>query len=446
MNQKKEYTIMIVDDQKVNLKIISSLLKTSGFNVITAERGKILFEKLENKLPDLILLDIIIPEMDGFEICYRLQSSEKTKHIPIIFMTSISEYEEKIRGLKLGAVDYITKPVKKEEVVARINIHLRLKEEIQERTQAEIELQKTQVELEKMIEERTAKLSRSLAELQETQIELIKSEQMSSIGKLITGIAHELNNPVSIVLGNINLAEQYLETIINHIKLYQKEFPHPGSIIEKDAEEMDIDFLIEELPKMLSSIKLASDRISETSVSLRSLARVDSMSKIPFDINDAIESNLKILQHRLKANSQRPEIKIVKKYGDLPKINCYPHALNYVLMNLLVNSIDSVEEFNSKKNRSYQEIWQNQNCINITTLVIESYRVKIIIADNGLGMLAHLKNKLDEAIEGVKSTNKRNTLGLSMSHSIIVEKHRGKLECRSLPNQGKEFIIELPTT
>ncbi|MGD1809796.1 hybrid sensor histidine kinase/response regulator [Dapis sp. BLCC M126] len=444
MNQNKEYTIMIVDDQEMNLKLMSNLLTISGFNVIVEENGEMALEKLKNELPDLILLDVLMPGINGFEICRRLQSSETTKNIPVIFMTSISESEEKIRGLKLGAVDYIIKPFKAEEILARINIHIRLQQEIKERTQAEIELQKAKVELEERVKERTAELSQSLANLQQTQIQLIKSEQMSSIGELITGIAHELNNPVSIVVGNITLAETYLQAIINHIKLYQQQFPQPGSTIEEDAEKMDIDFLIEELPKMLSSIKLASDRISETSVSLRSFARADSMSKVPFDINDAIESNLKILQHRLKANHQRPEIEIVKNYGDLPKINCYPHALNQVFINLLVNAIDSLEEYNNKKNRTYDEILQNSNRITITTSVIQSDEVEIIIADNGLGMLAHLKDKLSEVFEGAKPGNKINRLGLSLNHLIIVERHRGKLECNTLPQQGTEFVIKLP--
>lgn len=435
---------MIVDDQEMNLKLMSNLLTISGFNVIVAEDGEMAFEKLKDGLPDLILLDVLMPGVNGFETCRRLQSSENTKNIPVIFMTSISESKEKIRGLKLGAVDYIVKPFKAEELLARINIHIRLQEEIKERTKAEVELQKAKVELEERVKERTAELSQSLANLQETQIQLIKSEQMSSIGELITGIAHELNNPVSIVVGNITLAETYLQAIINHIKLYQKEFPNPGSIIEKDVEKMDIDFLIEELPKMLSSIKLASDRISETSVSLRSFGRADSMSKVPFDINDALDSNLKILQHRLKANHQRPEIEIVKNYGDLPKINCYPHALNQVFINLLVNAINSLEEYNNKKNLTYHEILQNPNCITITTSVIESSEVVIVIADNGLGMLAHLKDKLFEVVEGAKTGNKINRLDLSLNHLIIVERHRGKLECNSLTQQGKEFVIKLP--
>lgn len=435
---------MIVDDRELNLKLMSNLLKISGFNVIVAEDGEIALEKLKNELPDLILLDVRMPRINGFEICRHLQSSENTKNIPVIFMTSISESQEKIRGLKLGAVDYIVEPFKEEELLARINIHIRLQEEIKERTKAEIKLEKAKVELEERVKEKTAELSQSIADLKETQFQLIQNEQMSSIGELITGIAHELNNPVSIVVGNITLAEKYLQGIINHIKLYQKQFPCPGSIIEKDAEKMDIYFMIEELPKMLSSIKLASDRIRETSVSLRSFSRADSMSKVPFDVNDAIDSNLKILQHRFKANNQRPEIEIVKNYGDLPKINCYPHALNQVLMNLLVNAINSLEEFNYKKNRTYQEILQNPNRINIATSVIESYGVEIIIADNGVGMLAHLKDKLSQAFEGLKPSHKRNSLGLSMNHLIVVDKHRGKLECNSLPKQGTEFIIKLP--
>lgn len=435
---------MIVDDEVLNLKLMSNLLEISGFDVIVAESGEIAIEKLKNKLPDLILLDVVMPGIDGFETCKYLQSSEKNKNIPVIFMTSISESTEKIKGLNLGAVDYIIKPIKTEEILARINIHIRLQEEIKERTKAEMELQKAKAELEQKVQERTTELSQSLAKLQVTQGQLIKNEQMSSIGELVAGIAHELNNPVSIVVGNINLAETYLQELINHIKLYQKKFPNPGQIIEKNADEIDIDFLLEELPKMLSSIKLASNRISETSTSLRSVARADSTSKVPFEINDGIESTLTILQHRLKANNQRPDIQVIKNYGDLPKINCYPHSLNQVFMNLLVNAIDSLEEYNYKNNRTYHEILENPNRITITTSVVESDEVVIIIADNGVGILAHLKDKLSEAFDGLKSQNQKNSLGLSMSHLIVVDKHRGKLEFNSFSKQGTEFIIKLP--
>ncbi|MGK7922051.1 MAG: response regulator [Trichodesmium sp.] len=443
MNQKK-YTIMIVDDEVLNLKLMLNLLEISGFDVIVAESGEIAIEKLKNQLPDLILLDVIMPGIDGFETCKFLQSSAITKNIPVIFMTSIAESHKKIKGLKLGAVDYIIKPIKTEEVLARINIHLRLQEEIKERTKAEIELQKAKAELEEKVKERTAELSQSLAKLQVTQGQLIKNEQMSSIGELVAGIAHELNNPVSIVVGNINLAEKYVKELINHIQIYQQQFPNPGEIIEKNADKIDLDFLLEELPKMLSSINLASKRISETSTSLRSVARADSTSKVPFDINDGIESTLTILQHRLKANNQRPDIEIIKNYGDLPKINCYPHSLNQVFMNLLVNAVDSLEEYNYKNNLTYHEILENPNRITITTSVVESDEVVIVIGDNGVGILAHLKDQLSEAFDRQKSKNKRNSLGLSMSHLIVVEKHRGKLEFHSSPQQGTEFVIKLP--
>lgn len=207
---------------------------------------------------------------------------------------------------------------------------------------------------------------------------------------------------------------------------------------------MDIYFLIEELPKILFSIKTASDRISEISVSLRSFARVDSTSKVPFEINEGIDNTLIILQHRLKANNQHPAIEIVKNYGNLPQINCYPNTLNQVFMSLLVNAIDSLEEYNYKKCKTYQEILQNSNRITITTSIIESYGVEIRIANNGLGILENLKDKLYEAFENTKANSKISNLGLSMSHLIIVNKHGGELECNSLPEKGTEFVIKLP--
>ncbi|NET45812.1 MAG: response regulator [Okeania sp. SIO2B3] len=444
MNQKKEHTIMVVDNEYRNANLMLNLLKFSGFNVIVVEDGETAIETVKNVLPDLILLDIIMPGIDGFEVCSYLQTSERTKNIPIIFMTSLSESDEKIKGLNLGAVDYIVKPFKAEELLSRINIHIRLQKEIKERTKAEIELQKSASVLEDKVQSRTAELSQYLEELKEAQLQLIQSEKMSNIGALVAGIAHELNNPVSIVVGNVNLAETYLTAIINHIKLYQKQFPEPGLIIEKDAEDMDIDFLIEELPKILFSIKTASTRISEISVSLRSFARADSTSKVAFDINEGIDNTLTILQHRLKANHQRPAIEIIKNYGNLPQINCYPNTLNQVFMNLLVNAIDSLEEYNYKKFKTYQEILQNPNRITITTSIIESYGVEIRIVNNGLGILENLKDQLYETFENTNTYNKISNLGLSMSYLIIVNKHGGELECNSLSEKGTEFVIKLP--
>ncbi|GGA49916.1 hybrid sensor histidine kinase/response regulator [Okeania sp. KiyG1] len=444
MNQKKEHTIMVVDNEYRNANLILNVLKKSGFNVIVVEDGASAIEKAKNVLPDLILLDILMPGIDGFEVCRTLQASERTKNIPVIFMTSLSESTEKIKGLNLGAVDYIVKPFKAEELLSRINIHIRLQKEIKKRTAAQIELQKSASELEDKVQARTAELSQSLEELQAAQLQLINSEKMSNIGALVAGIAHELNNPVSIAVGNVNLAETYLTAIISHIKLYQKQFPDPGLIIEKDAEEKDIDFMIEELPKILSSVQKASDRISKISVSLRSFAREDSTSKVSFDINEGIDNTLIILQHRLKANHQRPAIKIVKNYGNLPQINCYPNTLNQVFMSLLVNTINYLEEYNHKKFKTYQEILQNPNRITITTSIIESYGVEIRIANNGLGIVENLKDKLYEAFENTNTNSKVSNLGLSMSHLIIVNKHGGKLECNSICEKGTEFVIKLP--
>ena len=444
MKQHQENLIMVVDDDNRNLKLMLNLLKIGGFKVIVAENGISAIEKLKNTLPDLILLDVLMPEIDGFETCKRLKSSEITREIPVIFMTAISDSVDKVKGLNLGAVDYITKPFNAEEFLARINIHMRLQKEIKQRSEAEIALQKATSELEKRVQERTAELSESLEKLKESQLQLIQSEKMSSLGALVAGTAHQLNNPVSILIGNINLAEEYIKAMTHHLEMYKKQFPNPGYMIEENAENIDIDFLIKDLPQMLSEIKLASERISEISVSLRSFARADSTSKVAFNINDGINNVLMILQHRFKATNQRPEIEIIKNYGDLPNINCYPNTLNQVFVSLLINAIDSLEEFNLKNRRTYAQIERNPNRITITTSMIESDGVEIRIADNGPGMLEQLKDKLYDAFMNIKPTTKSSRLGLSMSHLIIVHKHGGKLECKSHPGKGKEFVIKLP--
>lgn len=444
MTEAKEQIIMVVDDDHRNIKLMFSFLEMSGFNVIAAEAGESALEKVKNVLPDLILLDVMMPGIDGFETYHRLKSAKVTQDIPVIFMTAISDPVDKVKGLKLGAVDYIIKPFNPEELLARINLHIRLQKEIKERTAAQRALQKATSKLEQRVQERTAELSASIEQLKETQVQLIQSEKMSIIGSLVAGIAHELNNPVSILAGNLNLAKEDIEAIINHIKLYQKQFPHPGSIIEKDAENLDLDFLLEDLPSMFSEIKLASDRISEISVSLRSFAREDSTSKVAFNINDGIDIALMILQHRLKANNQHSAIEVVKNYGELPNINCYPNALNQVFISLLINAINSLEESHLKNRHNYLEARQNSHRITITTSVIESYGIEIRIADNGPGMLEQIKDKLYEAFVNTKSSTKASNLGLSMSYLIVVHKHGGQLECKSDPKTGKEFVIKLP--
>jgi len=444
METAKQDTILIVDDNPTNIKILFSFLKEFGFKVLVAKDGESALSKLEEILPDIILLDVQMPGIDGFETCCRLKDSSRTKDIPVIFMTALSDAQDKVKGLTLGAVDYITKPFQHQEVLARINIHLQMRNLTKQLQEQNVLLQQLTSELEERVSSRTAELRESLNKLQQAQIQLVQSEKMSSLGELVAGVAHEINNPVSFIAGNVSLASEYTEDILEHLRLYQQIFPEPGAEIEQHAEDIELDYLLEDLPKMVASMEVGVDRIRQISVSLRSFSRMDNTSKTQVNIHEGLDSTLMILQHRIKANDHRPDIEVIKEYGDLPLVNCYPSPLNQVFMNLLANAIDALDEENLKSGRSYEEIKQDPNRLIIKTSVIKEGEVEIKIADNGPGIPAEMQSRIFEPFVTTKPVGKGTGLGLSICHDIIIEKHGGSLLCNSQLGEGTEFVIRIP--
>jgi signal transduction histidine kinase len=285
-------------------------------------------------------------------------------------------------------------------------------------------------------------LEQSMSELQSAQLQLIQSEKMSALGNLVAGVAHEINNPVSFINGNITFANQYAQDLIQHLALYESEYPTASDAIQKNARKIELDYLIEDLPKILSSMKVGTERIQQISVSLRTFSRADRTDKVLFNLHEGLESTLLILKHRLKANEQRPEIKIIKSYGDLPEISCYPGQLSQVFMNIIANAIDAFDEQN--QTRSYEAIEAAPNVISISTKVTSSSQVLVSISDNGLGIPEALRQKVFDHLFTTKAVGKGTGLGLSISKQIITENHGGQLDCRSAPNQGTEFQIYLP--
>lgn len=291
--------------------------------------------------------------------------------------------------------------------------------------------------------EKANQLEQSLETLQQTQLHLVQSEKMSSLGNLVAGVAHEINNPLSFITGNLAHTSECLEDIFEHLHLYQQHFPNPGEAILDHAEEIDLDYLREDLPKMLDSIQLGAERIRQISTSLRTFSRLETANKIKFNIHDGIDSTLVILKHRLKASQHHPEIQIIRNYGSLPEMNCYPGQLNQVFMNLIANAIDAFEELN--QNRCYAEIAQNPNQITIATNFQEDRQIVTIqIADNGPGMTPEIQEKVFKQWFTTKPVGKGTGLGLSISRQIIEEKHGGKLSYRSHLGEGTTFIIEIP--
>ncbi|HEY9609884.1 response regulator [Allocoleopsis sp.] len=757
-NSTQKEEILVVDDTSANLKLISDFLGESGFKVRIAKSGIQALKLLERASPDLILLDIMMPEMDGFETCRRLKSWEKTKDIPVIFMTAIADFanpENKVKGLTLGAVDYITKPIQLEEILARVKIHLHLRSltkqlqeqnailqeeirnkeaaakhrqqaeakliaseaklataqrvahvgnwefdaltkeltwseelfrifgldpsqpeptykqniqqiypddralwqkkvrralqqgqsynfdfrivrpngqvrhiegrgegivneqgqviklfgtalDITDRKQAEmllagqnhileliasdvplseildtlarfveqqsgkmrcsfllldpeerlrfgaapslpqsynhaidgvaigpevgscgtaayskatvivsdiatdplwasgrdlalsyglracwstpilsaqgtvlgtfagyydqpqrptqldqdliaqtlylakiaIERERSQQELrqsEAREREKAQELEQTLGELKRTQTQLIQTEKMSSLGRMVAGITHEINNPISFIYGNLTPAKEYFKDLTQLIEIYEKTYPNSTPEIQQLIEEIDLEFLMEDWSKLMHSMQVGAERIEQTVLSLKSFSRLDESALKPIDIHENLDNTLLILQHRLRAEGNRPEIQVIKDYSQLPLLYCYASQLNQVFMNLFDNAIDALEHQSESrlitiKTAMESGEWRVENEEESTS----TSSVVIRVTDNGKGMDEEVLQHIFDPFFTTKAVGKGTGLGLAISHQIVVEKHKGHISCLSTPGQKTEFIVEIP--
>ena len=277
----------------------------------------------------------------------------------------------------------------------------------------------------------------TLLALQRTQAQLVQTEKMSSLGQLVAGVAHEINNPVSFIDGNLDHAGGYAQDLMALIQLYQKTYPEPGREIAAAMNAIDLDFLMADFPKLLESMRVGADRIKNIVASLRTFSRMDEADIKPVDIHDGLNSTLMILGHRLKANGDRPEIVVHQNYGALPPVECYAGQLNQVFMNLLSNAIDALEE-QLRTNDTLTPV------ISIDTRVVEPDKIAITIADNGSGIPEALQSRIFEPFYTTKPVGKGTGIGLSISHQIVTERHQGTLECHSDCDLGTQFKITIP--
>lgn len=318
-----------------------------------------------------------------------------------------------------------------------------LEEKVQERTQE--------------INDKNHCLQEALQELQRTQIQLIQSEKMSSLGQMVAGIAHEINNPINFIHGNINHASEYVQDLLNLVAVYQQEYPSPSPLVEEKAEGIDIDFLTEDLPKILDSMNVGSSRIRNIVLGLRNFSRLDESEMKPVDVHEGIDNTLMILQHRFKEKSNLPEIEVIKEYGKLPEVICYPGQLNQVFMNILSNAIDALEDsfvighpsLVNDKEQIIKDIDASATShkvgqIHIFTELTDSNTAIIRITDNGSGMTKAVQQKIFDPFFTTKAVGSGTGLGLSISYQIVVDKHKGSLTCDSTPGEGTKFTIEIP--
>ena len=434
--------ILVVDDTPDNLRLLSAMLTAQGFEVRKALNGKMALTACQMVLPDVILLDINMPGMDGYEVCQQLKADDKTCEVPVIFISALDDVVDKVKAFDVGGVDYIAKPFHGAEVVLRI--------------ENQINLRLLQVKL----QEKNFLLQQALDNLKTSQVQQIQNEKMVALGQLVAGLAHEINNPISFIYGNLQYAGQYVEDLVNMIEVYQQEYPKPTPKIQQVAKDVDLNFMIKDLQNLIGAMYRGSDRIREIVLALQHFSRHDEAEMKRVNIHEDIENTLVMLQHRLREAADRPAIVVVKDYGNLPLVTCYASELNQVFMHLLNNAIDAIEEgvgngeFGAPSGDKGELRVENQSCIpysllstpqiRIHTEVTDLNMVKIAIADNGFGIEESLRSRLFDPFFTTKPVGKGSGLGLSISYQIIVQKHRGNISCTSSVGKGAEFVIEIP--
>ena len=420
--------ILVVDDEQLLEYVIQQKfrqkIRAKEIEFVFAHNGKEALEKIAEFPPfDLVLTDINMPEMDGLTLLEKLSQIDNT--LKAIVISAYGDMQNIRTAMNRGAFDFLTKP---------------------------IDFQDMEITIQRALET-VKKVRQNLTELQEVQTQLIQNEKMASVGQLVAGVAHEIYNPVSFIIGNIEHAENYFQELITALNIYQQHCSLSNPEVQTQIDALDLPFLLEDLPQLLNSMKGGTERILGISISLRSFSRADSTSKVPFNIHEGIDSSLLILRHRLKANEGKSEIKVIKDYGTFPPVECYPGQLSQVFLNILANAIDALEE--RDLGRSRDEIKANPNFITIRTfLTNESEKnlqdnstshVRISITDNGRGMTEEVRQRVFNYLFTTKAVGKGTGLGLSISRSIVEEKHGGWLTCNSTPGEGTEFIIEIPT-
>lgn len=419
--QLQHSDILIVDDTPDNIRFLSSLLSEQGYHVRKALNGKMALTAVKTLSPDLILLDINLPDMKGYEVCEILKQDQQTQSIPIIFLSALNDVLDKVKAFQVGGSDYVTKPFQLEEILARIQNQLTIKT------------------LQNQLQDQNIQLQKAFSDLRKTQAQLVQKEKMVGLGQLAAGMAHEINNSIGFISSNLNPAREYIRDLLELVNLYQREYPQPPAIIQEFVEDINLDFLSQDIQKLIGSMQTGTERIQTIILALRIFSRLNESEIKAVDIHEGIKSALVLLQHRFRSDRNKQEITIIENYGNLPLITCYASQINQVFFNLLNNAIDALELAMERLQAEslIPTIW-------ITTELVDSNCVLIRIKDNGIGISEAVQSRLFDPFFTTKPVGKGTGLGLLTSYQIIVEKHKGQLTCISTPNQGAEFQIEIP--
>ncbi|WP_254173337.1 ATP-binding protein [Planktothrix pseudagardhii] len=480
MNKSDLTTVLIIDNHSLDLQAVLNLFSLEEVNLLSLNPVEADLNSVIFSLPDLIFIAVDKLDEKQLRLCEQLNISDATQHIPIIWITDNPDKDCFKKALSLGIIDYLSTYIEKDELFLKLKSYCKmakerkailktyelLEEELVCQTQENLELKEINNKLEvkvecycqelaeaqdklkqEITESQKAKtaLYESLSQIKVIQNQLVNSEKMSALGQMLAGIAHEINNPVNFIYGNLAYVQEYIDDILKIFELYQQYYPQPNPTIQEEAEAVELDFILEDLPKMLESMQVGAERIREIVLSLRSFARQDGSKMKAINLHEGIDNTLMILQNRLKSKPDHPAIRVIKEYSPaLPLVECYGGEMNQVFMNILANAIDAIEENSQHKN--LEELKVNPNKIWIKTDIINDHNISITIRDNAGGMAEDIIHHLFEPFFTTKPVGKGTGIGLSISQHIVVEKHNGSLRCISTPGEGTEFIIEIPMT
>jgi len=411
-----QLTVLLVDDQStVHEAIHSMLVSASDITCHYCSRGDAALQQAIALAPTVILQDLIMPDVNGMSLIQQFRANSKTSEIPIIMLSTNDDPATKAAAFEIGVNDYLVKLPDQIELIARIRYHSHAYLNRQAHTAALV------------AQAHAEELQKTLEQLHQTQTQLIQTEKLSSLGQMLAGVAHEINNPVGFISGNLTYIEDYVKDLLNLITLYQKICPESSTEVDAYLQEIDYDFIQEDLIKTLKSTRIGVERIVQIVMSIRKFSRHDYTEMEASDLHEGIDSTLLILGHRIKQG-----IEVIKNYGELPLVNCFQAQLNQVFMNILNNAIDALME---------QDQLDRQ--IEIETACVAGDRVEIRIRDNGPGIPHEVQEKLFNPFFTTKPVGQGTGLGLSICQQII-KNHQGHLRLVSYQGHRTEFIIQLP--
>jgi signal transduction histidine kinase len=424
----KTNDILIVDDVPDNIRFLSNFLTGKGYVVRKATSGRSAIKAIESLVPDLVLLDIMMDGMDGYEVCRWIKDGSYAQAVPVIFLSAGDSINEKVKAFQIGASDYITKPFYLEEVLARI------------------ETQLTISRLQRQLENQNVQLQSVLENLRKNQEHLIQTEKMATLKKIVAGVSHEVNNPLSFILCNIDPARHYLADFADLVSRYQRSYDiktysndgsQPVSDLSEARRDVDFSFIIKDFNRLLTSIEKGADRIYRVTQSLKNFTHLDETGLKELDINQNLEHTLNLLQDRLA--NQGHSIHVQRDYGEVPFINGHPDQICQVFFNILVNAIEAiVDKFGQGKTQDLLPM------ITITTATLEDHSVIIRIHDNGIGIPEMNQSRIMQPFFTTRPAGQGLGLGLVTCKRIIEEVHGGRLSFVSIDKLETEFTIILP--